>query len=237
MAQHYGAKVSTEGLVCYLDSQNPRSYPGSGTTWYDLSGNNNNGAMSAFTGASAGSTSGFDTNTGWMMFDRHVGSSDATANNRVTINNSNSLDGVLITNTMTINFWMKMTSYTCTAMTKWNGSWELYYCSGLVWRSQGTGGSDWSSGLAYTTHLNKFHMITATHDGTTRKFYINGSLYGTQSNTVTSQDTSNVVSIGGYYNGNYATVGAIPHYMLYNRILSDTEISQIYNTTKARFGI
>ena len=237
MSQHYGARsIPRQGLVCYLDSQNSRSYPGSGSTWYDLSGNSNNGTLSGFSGPGAGTASGWDSNTGLMMFDRHSGTSDGTVNNRVVISNNNSLDEVLITNGMTINFWMKMTTYACTAMTKWNGSWELYYCSSLVWRSQGTGGSDGSSGLSYTSYLNNFHMITATHTGSSRKFYINGDLYYTNSNTVTTQSTSNNISVGGYENGTYATIGSIPHYMLYNRVLTDNEIKQVYNSTHSRFG-
>ena len=40
MAFHYSPRVVTNGLVLALDAANPNSYPGSGTTWYDLSGNN-----------------------------------------------------------------------------------------------------------------------------------------------------------------------------------------------------
>ena len=38
----YGPKIITNGLVLYLDAANRNSYPGSGTTCTDLSGNNNN---------------------------------------------------------------------------------------------------------------------------------------------------------------------------------------------------
>lgn len=34
-----GPKLVTDGLVLTLDAASTRSYPGSGTTWYDLSGN------------------------------------------------------------------------------------------------------------------------------------------------------------------------------------------------------
>ena len=37
-----GLNVSTEGLMLALDATNSRSYPGTGNTWYDVSGNNYN---------------------------------------------------------------------------------------------------------------------------------------------------------------------------------------------------
>jgi hypothetical protein len=237
MALSHSPQIVRDGLVLYLDSMNPKSYPGNGTTWFDLSGNNNHGTLTGFTGPSAGSTSGFDTNTKHMMFDRHSGAGDGVANNRVTINNSNSLDGCVVTTGMTVSFWLKVTTYTCTAMTKWSDSWEIFYCSDLHWRTNGTGGSTTNSGLAVGTNLNKFHLITATHSGTERKFYINGDLYYTNSNTVTSQNLTNPVSIGAYDNGIYATIGAIPTYLLYNRVLSAAEVKQNFEALRGRYGI
>jgi hypothetical protein len=35
----------TGNLICHLDAGNTNSYPGSGTTWFDLSGNGNNGTL------------------------------------------------------------------------------------------------------------------------------------------------------------------------------------------------
>jgi hypothetical protein len=37
----YNSSIVTNGLVLCLDAGNPRSYPGSGTNWYDVSGINN----------------------------------------------------------------------------------------------------------------------------------------------------------------------------------------------------
>ena len=37
-----GPNIVRDGLVLALDAASPRSYPGTGTTWYDLSGNNFN---------------------------------------------------------------------------------------------------------------------------------------------------------------------------------------------------
>ena len=40
-----GASVITAGLQLYLDAGNASSYPGSGTTWTDLSGNSRDGTL------------------------------------------------------------------------------------------------------------------------------------------------------------------------------------------------
>ena len=37
----YNPKIVTDGLVLALDAANPKSYPGTGSTWFDLSGRNN----------------------------------------------------------------------------------------------------------------------------------------------------------------------------------------------------
>ena len=39
MAGNSGPKIVTDGLIFKLDASNNKSYPGSGTTWTDLSGN------------------------------------------------------------------------------------------------------------------------------------------------------------------------------------------------------
>ena len=40
-----GPKLVTKGLVLALDAASPKSYPGSGTTWSDLTGNNLNATL------------------------------------------------------------------------------------------------------------------------------------------------------------------------------------------------
>jgi hypothetical protein len=42
----YGPKQVSDGLVLYVDAANPLSYPGSGNTWFDLTKNGYNGALS-----------------------------------------------------------------------------------------------------------------------------------------------------------------------------------------------
>jgi len=45
MATNYNPKITTDGLVLCLDAANPKSYPGSGTAWFDISGNSRNGTL------------------------------------------------------------------------------------------------------------------------------------------------------------------------------------------------
>ena len=45
MATFDGPKITTSGLILSLDAADKTSYPGSGTSWKDLSGNDNNGTL------------------------------------------------------------------------------------------------------------------------------------------------------------------------------------------------
>jgi len=45
MALSHNPRIVTDGLVLCLDAANPKSYPGSGTRWSDLSGNGNDGTL------------------------------------------------------------------------------------------------------------------------------------------------------------------------------------------------
>ena len=45
MSLHHSPKIITDGLVLCLDARNTKSYPGTGTTWYDISGNNNHATL------------------------------------------------------------------------------------------------------------------------------------------------------------------------------------------------
>jgi hypothetical protein len=47
MGVAYNPRIVTNGLVLYLDAGNRKSYPGSGTTWKDLSGNGYNFTINA----------------------------------------------------------------------------------------------------------------------------------------------------------------------------------------------
>jgi hypothetical protein len=235
MALKYSPSIIKSGLVTSLDSGDINSYPGSGTTWYDLSGNGNHATMYNMNSPSANNASGYDTTTKYMMFDRHVGGGDGVANNYALIANSATTQGVLCQNGMTIDMWFRETGYVCTAFTKWNGAWELYYCSTMTFRTQGTNGND--AGASVGTSPGTWRNIVATHDGVNRKLFVNTTNVLSDVNIVTGQNTTEPISIGAYNGGSYSSYGAIPIYRVYNRALTTEEITQNHNATKSRFGL
>ena len=52
MGMSAGPDVVEDGLVMALDAANTRSYPGSGSTWFDISGNNHNATLNSVTHSS-----------------------------------------------------------------------------------------------------------------------------------------------------------------------------------------
>ena len=70
MSSYYGVTIPTTNLQLLLDASNPKSYPGTGTTWFDVSGNNKNFTWSAVSYTSAGSASYFSTNSGAGILSR-----------------------------------------------------------------------------------------------------------------------------------------------------------------------
>ena len=90
MGLAHSPRIVTEGLVLALDAGNTKSYPGSGTTWTDLSGKGNNGSLTSMNGNNYNSANG-----GYLDFD---GSIDQ-------INCGSSDDFAFGTGDFTIEFW------------------------------------------------------------------------------------------------------------------------------------
>lgn len=231
----FKTEINREGLACYLDSMNLNSYPRSGTVWYDLTGNGNNGTLTTMNSPSAGNTSGFDTTTGYMMFDRHVGAADGTANNVVTFSSSATLLDCLSQNGMSMEMWLKITTPVCTAMSKLVGSWEIYYCSGLVHYTEGSAVATLAGTINSSTYTN-FHHLTITHDGINRRIYVNGVHNATDISIPAGQSFGSM-GLGAYPTGIYAFIGSIPIYRVYSRALNSYEIAENFQSERGRFGI
>ncbi len=213
---YYSPRIVTSGLVLALDAAERLSYPRTGTTWRDLSGNNNTGTLTNGPTFSAG-------NQGSIVFDG--------TNDYVNISS-------LITGNQSFSWgaWINPTA-TGTPVLFGNVSAGLAMLS--YWDSAnnkvrvGTYGDDkLTSGTAILP--STWGYTFWTWNGTTLVSYTNGIADGTA--TGFSFNISNLyTTIGNAVNSQYFN-GRISQTLVYNRALSATEISQNYNAVKSRFG-
>ena len=236
MAQHYGPNIVTDGLVGHWDAADKNSYPGSGATWSDLSGNNLNGTI---TSATFSSTAG----GGTLVFDG--------SNDYVILPASSILD----IQDMTMCSWNYSTEYDAsmfmfekTTNGSVNTQYSLFYNpSGnnhqIYFRTFGLSVED----LAVADHANgpvdsQWNHIVATYDSAAgRKFlYVNTIEIGSRAGLTGTINTNPAGTsiIGAYGSGeDYFFNGNIAITMVYNRALSAKEISQNFNAQRSRFGI
>jgi hypothetical protein len=226
-----GPKIVSSGLVLCLDAANKLSYPGTGTTWTDLSGNGNNGTLTNGPTFSAG-------NQGSIVFD---GADDYV---NIPYNSG------LIPNNLTLSAWINRTDVVNYAHfigipasnTTWLPPYVSYgieYIGGSNTISFATGYTDNNYDNTNVTAFgnNVWFNFTATYDKTNVKIYINGLLQITRAETRTLFASTANFYIGSNNTTNgYPLNGKIANTLLYNRSLSATEVLQNYNATKGRFG-
>jgi hypothetical protein len=222
--------IVTSGLTFSLDAANGISYPSSGTTWYDISEiGGNNGTLT--NGPTWSSASG-----GTFSFD---GADDyVDLGTKTTFN----LGGA--GKTFSINLWFNPRLWTSAwqaLITKGDTSWRVhrYQSDSPVKLAFGTSGLsvlDTFTSTIFTT--NTWYNVVCVYDGTSKKIYVNGSLDSNVNVSGVLANNSQPVYIGENaeasgrdFNGNISNV------QIYNRALSQTEITQNYNALKGRFGL
>lgn len=219
MSVSNGPGIITNGLVLNLNAADTLSYPGSGTTWTDISGNGWNGTLTngpTFNSGNGGSIS-FDGT------DDKVSTSFKPSGYRsyfiwVKYNIITGLpNGYSLTGTQEPN------AYNYIGIS--NGGYFYYYF--------GTNGEQINSSTL-SANIWYYQGLTLSSDGYARA-YLNGSLVSTISSGVGTTAT-NEFSVG-CINNNYFVNGYIASVTQYNRSLSSTEILQNYNATKSRFGL
>jgi hypothetical protein len=207
----------TNGLVLYWDAGNLDSYPGTGSTIYDLSGNGNNGTL--YNGVGYNQTNG-----GVLTFD---GVDDYVISYNPNLSNTTSTvmgaarysggtRGRMI-NSTDVN-WL---------IGHWTNSTENYYALG------------WVSPVQYGANDTNWRIYAALGDqpGDSYSSYVNNTLsYGPNSNGSSGPDG---ISIGAqtYSGTSEFSTGQFSFVLVYNRILTAAEMTQNYNYFKGRFGL
>ena len=216
--------IINSGLVLNLDASNNSSYPGSGTTWYDLSGNGNHVTMQN-SGNIDWNAGGYFTLTSSGYF------SKATTTNLPLANSPYNLS-----------VWVKLPS-------NWGNQGFIsignegynYQLNGF--RTNGTNGynhSWWGSDLAPNngnlSPTTSWFNAVAQFNGTTRSIWINGVQLTSDSPGSIHNVTSSLLKIGLTTGSEYLN-GDIGQALIYNRALSSAEIIQNYNIGASRFGL
>jgi len=228
MGFYRGPQIVTSGLVLHLDAANPKSYPGTGSTWYDRSGNLNGGVVNNGTLVNGPSFS--STNMGSIGFD---GVNDyISLSNIKSLSNNYTLRCVFKTNTNTtstayFNMLNGLSAVSQNSMKlEWNNRFLSYNNSGTLQ----------SYAFAYPLvpafNLSQtFNDMQITVDNSNVMTIYNNAVPCTPTTSVTGAIDFQVL---GRAQGAYLPE-SIAIFQLYNRALSATEVLQNYNATKSRF--
>jgi len=222
--------VVTSGLVMYVDAASSRSYPGSGTLWYDVSGKNNNGTLINGPVNTAGVN-------GYFTFDG--------VDDYVTVTNGmNSLVG---TNTVTFSAWIYRTS----APSYWAGiiSNKVNVTDGICllvnpdskifWQYDGGTSGVYAIYGGATLATNTWYNIAGVYDNEGLKTYLNGVLNESAADPGKSLSSAGNmdITLGAQSPAAACFPGRIAQCSVYNRSLSASEMLQNFNALRGRYGI
>ncbi|BDB52198.1 hypothetical protein GENT11_05100 [Flavobacterium ammonificans] len=216
--------LSNSGLVLHLDAGNPLSYSGSGTTWNDLSGNGSHVTLTStsFNSANGGSIV-FNGTSSFANFNANIGS----------------------TNAVTVDMWVRTNSLA-------NG---MYFGFNLydAWVYDGAIGYNTSAGDLFGITRNRVielgvegawkHLVFVMYAGskTNNKIYVNGinetlsQIQGTF-NATNSNFNSGAGRISSWrFDLNWLMNLNVASFKIYNRELSQQEITNNFNASRQRF--
>lgn len=212
-----GVPIVDSSLTLWLDAAQPSSYPGTGTTWSDLSGKGNNFSLV---------NSVTYNNQGWMFYTANTtnfAQSTAVAN--------------LATTAISVCCWVKVDAhgdFNDFVYNRWVNNGWLLYDSGTYWLfGVGSSGTQYNAVSAHSNSTD-WTFLTGTYDGSNTKLYVNGVLKQTVATPAVTLDTGYAVRVGQQSDpGNYS----ISSTMIYNRALTADEVTQNYNALKRRYGL
>ena len=226
MSTRYNPSIVRDGLVLYLDAANTKSYPGSGTTWTDISGKGYDGTLIN------GPTFSSD-NLGYIVFDGSNDRVDGVHNSELNLRND-----------VTVECWFRRTG----SRGDWvrvfgkgdssNRTYGLWYHvnSNYFLYQRYNGSSNMNILLTKSVVLNTWYHMVGTSSGSTHTLYVNGVKEGTVSNSSTFYSSTNPYKVG-YGNIHSTHIGNVSNCRIYNRGLSEAEVKQNYNALKGRFGL
>ena len=215
--------IPQQNLILHLDAGNINSYPGTGTSWYEISGSGSTATLNSMTFSSV--------HGGAFVFN---GSSSFA-----TVPTASRFD--LGTGSATIIAWFKTTStgYNCIA-SKRNGTGFQLYVLGTALYADGAGTAGKSSSQRVNTGKIFCGAVVYDRAGSLMRLYINGVEDGNvalASTTLTDVAGVNVgrATLGGG-SGDYFN-GTIYQVQIYNKALSPKEMRENFELMRSRYGV
>ena len=215
--------IVTDGLVLNIDPAKANSYSGTGVTVFDLSGIGNTGTL--INGPTFSSLNG-----GSIVLDG--------TNDYISFSNAYA-SGFGISANATICIWAKITTktqytsfvgfYNPPAGNKSDFGMDVTSSNTIrLWKNDSQGDTN------YAIPNNTWGNYIITSDSTTAKLYVNGTLRFT-SNVSGPINNNRMFAIG--YNWDVFINASIAQTLIYNKTLSQQEITQNYNAVKNRYGL
>jgi hypothetical protein len=218
--------VTGNTQLLYLDAGNSTSYPGSGTTWYDLSGNTNNTIATSGATYNSGSGGYFDFNGAGYF--QTTGSKYNTTYTGKTVFIAAKLSSAMGASTFRCLFG----GGGATVGRNFN---TYFYNAGSAYQihfsSNNTGG--FSPNLTYTVG-NWFTLAVTQTTGNVLTWYFNGVALGTSSIAFSQYVTDTYEQVGA--SDNYWT-GPISVTSIYGSALTPSQIGQCHNNVCGRYGL
>lgn len=221
--------IITSGLTLNLDAGFIPSYSQSGTTWYDVSSGGNNGTLTngpTFSSANGGSIV-FD------AVDDFVSLPSQTA--------------IFSNSSFTVSLWMYPTSdgegFNQMIFSSIGPGPDFNSKAVLIRLKDDTGilfafyNDDLNTATgAYVYDAWQYVVCTYNYATDTSSIYVNGVSKATGANGPCTETGTMTTRIAKWFNQEYY-FGRVSLCSLYNRSLSQTEITQNFNATRGRFGI
>jgi hypothetical protein len=223
MALQHSPSIVTNGLVFCVDAGNPRSYPGSGTTWFDISGNSFNSTLT--NGPTY--TSGVN---GYFTFD---GVDDFSS---VPIN------AAFNTSSVTFEVWayLQTISDRHILYVNWAGNaLEVNSDRSVVMYNNSTSqGQQGATTAAGAINWGTWNHLVGVYDDSAQALYtyVNGTLLATRTSTPSTSYSVSTHAISGAAFGGEVN-GRISVVRHYNIVLSASQILQNFNAIRGRYGI
>jgi hypothetical protein len=234
MAFFRGPNVVTNGLVLALDAANTKSYPGSGTTWTDLSGNRNNGTLSGSTIPTFNASNGGSLSFPGGAFDNSY------------ISEYSIPDSFWNAGSWSVSAWVKFNVVNSGGANDnaivGHGTSAPNTQIHIGERTARVQFGLYSNDLLGTIPLsiNTFYNIvwTLNYSSALKQIYLN-SVFDTSGGTVGYTGTGTNTRIGSYSVGTFGNClnGNLYNIQFYNKVLSASEVLQNYNALKSRFNL